>query len=690
MNCILGGFRAVSIALVFCLGLSVCLWGQEATLGQGESQEAGSSVNNTAERITASIYYPDVEPRQLFQMLSETFRVQFEGVDTVTGPLSLISSEQEMVDVEGMLDLLDAVLSEQNRITVREGQIIRIVPVEDVERSWIMLEHADPQGVYQFLRDLYITGREEGQPRMRVIRLHPDLPRIFLVGPRDLVAEIEELVRTELDIAPGRPGAAAASSTDMQVRYLPLDYIDASEFRRILENDQIIAGAFSSAVAPNNTLIVSAADAAVFVRVDEMKSAFDVDRMEIRYYPLSNALADEVATLLTSIYPAETEVLPEEISQARRRALASAGMSSLATVDATEFDPALAQELRAARAGAIDPRVQQLLSGSITIVSAGELTIIPDPSRNGLLIRTFSRNFPKILELIQQLDRPQPQVMIDVFITEVTLDDSLELGVDFSYTGRMEDNRRTYTVGQDLGTALDTLGLSYQLVSDNINGYIRALQETGQLDVITRPQIVTKDNVQAVVEFGRRVPFLTTTTVSTEGAINSTVTYQDVVTRLDVTPHIHPDGYVSLSIHQTIDDVSTETFQISEDFNPQVIIKRQAITQVRVKDGQTVCLGGFISDSITEDENRVPILSDIPLLGLLFTYTERQHTQTEMIIFITPHILETPTELLRMTNSQRELVESQITDDRRREVLEIQETLVYPRYADPIIPTDAE
>ena len=165
-------------------------------------------------------------------------------------------------------------------------------------------------------------------------------------------------------------------------------------------------------------------------------------------------------------------------------------------------------------------------------------------------------------------------------------------------------------------------------------------------------------------------------------------------TVLDVTPHIHPDEYVTLEIMQTIDDVSAETFQISKDFNPQVLIRRSATTAVRVKDGQTVCFGGFVGDNIIENEDKIPILGDIPLVGILFKFVSRQRVKTELMIFITPHILQSPQEMLRMTNEMRRRSNSSSDGDRDSTVLDPQRFLEYPPYKEPLpefpIPQDVK
>ena len=554
-----------------------------------------------------------------------------------------------------------------------EGQIIRIVPLQDTGEIWIPLKHASAVEVVNFLSELYLAQEgakpEEAALKASVIKAHPQLPKILVRGPKEVLAEITKLVNEELDL----PAEAETPETPIRREYFSLDYMSAVEFKLLVEDDEEIAKKFTSLLAPNNTLIVASRSAAVFAKVAELKTTFDVDRMEIRYQPLSNAQADSVAKLLKEIYPTEAPVMPVELQRVRREMSGQLGIGE---------QSALADVL--AQAGISGPSAQELMSRAISVVAVGELTIIPDIERNGLLIRTFSRNFTKVLELIDVLDKPRRQVLIEVFITQVQLDNEMELGVDFSFSDNIEYRNREYTLAQTLGAALQGTGLNYQLISNNLSIFLHALQSTGKVDVISWPLIQTKNNAEAVISMGRQVPMVTTTKVSTEGAVSSEVKYEDVTTTLTVTPQIHPDDFVSLLINQTIDDVGTERFQISEDFNPQVLIRRKAKTQLRVKDGQTVCLGGFRGYSITETEERVPLLADIPLLGELFKYSTHERVKTELVIFLTPHILATPEEMLRMTNEQRRRALMDRSDGRGDGVLEEEDSLRYPRYRDAL------
>ena len=440
--------------------------------------------------------------------------------------------------------------------------------------------------------------------------------------------------------------------------------------RMILETEfdqeiEAIKYKFRTSIAPNNILIISSSDQKLLKSFTALKNKLDVDRKELRYIPLSYADATEVADMIQKIYPKKIPNEPTEMAQKPAEYTQQKIEESILLTEAAgaQFD----------KFGVLEPTTQERLSQALALVSTEELLIVPDKTRNYLMIYTYSRNFPKILELIQELDKPQKQVYIDVYIAQVNLEDALKLGAEFTYNNDFtrKGENIPYTAKQDFGVGdLISTGLNYEFISANLSVFLHALQTKKNVDIMARPSILVKNGKQAVISLGRGVPLIQTVQVNITGLTQSNIIYQDVTTKLEVTPQIHPDNYVSLVIKQTIDDVSAETFQISEDFNPQVILRRQADTELRVKDGQTICLGGFIVDDITTDEHKVPLLGDIPLLGYLFKYSSHERTKRELIIFISPYILATPYDIKQITNAQRRMTTTEVRDDRfNKEIL---------------------
>jgi general secretion pathway protein D len=401
-----------------------------------------------------------------------------------------------------------------------------------------------------------------------------------------------------------------------------------------------------------NALILKTNKYEQFEQMEEVIELLDVpDSVETETYhvTLNNATAKQVRSTLVSLF-----------QQTRELPFTAEGLSEL--TEEQQAEAAAAMEA----AGVPQELADAFVTGGLT-VPYGEVQVIADEANNALLIRTHPRNFEGILQLIRQLDQARGQVMIKVFIGEVTLDDTTETGVNFLYQD--VDGDRTQESELDFNVQATATGLSYTFISDNIDAFIRALQASTRVDVVSRPQVLTLDNTPAQIEFGKRVPLLQTTQITSEGTVNSTVRYEDVVTRLDVTPHLNAAGFIRMDIVQTIDDVSADTFAITEQLAPRILTTRKARTQVQVRDGQTVCLGGFIGDTIDETEQKVPLLGDIPLIGRAFSSVKKTRVKTELLIFITPYILETPEDLLSMTNQVRTRMTTAPLRDRPAEEL---------------------
>ncbi|MCF7958693.1 MAG: hypothetical protein K9M57_09630 [Phycisphaerae bacterium] len=748
--------------LLFCVlavsGDVSILYGQDAKPAPAAATKPGSSDKT---EVVASLFYPELEAKQLFQMLSGLYQVQFQGAEQVVGKMSLISNGK--VNLKGMLFLLNEALVSKSMAARVQGEVILIEPVKDMDDSVIKLVNADPQKIVDILKKRFMNGPgAKGDEKVRkpsLIEVHPHQRAVIVQGPKAVVQEMMKYVKEqELDVSVTGNGGMSASRSDvptvktdimlkyasvdqvvkylqdvyltdpkgrpednifkvslitkhpqfgrivvvgpapvvaevikdvaeldieppappMYRRFIELKYLAAVEFEVILGKDTTLVDKFISSVAPNNILIISSKDEAIFTKIDELKKKFDVDQKELRYIPLAYADAAKTASLLTAVYTAAKQApLPAELTDVRQ-----GGDEKGDGRDSQALDMIRESLLGA---GVEDPSIADRLSRSISLVEVKDFTIVPDPEHNGLMIYTLSRNFPKLLELIDKLDKPRKQLFIDVYITQVELDDVTDLGVDFTFTGDVERKNETipFTVQGDLNTDIIKTGLSYQLISDNLTMFMRALQETGKVEVLSRPYITTKDNSKAVFSLGKDVPTLSKLRVSLEGLSGGDVIYKNVATTLTVTPQIHPDNYVTLNIIQDINEISAETYQITSAFDPQVLTHRNATTTVRVRDGQTICLGGFIGEEIVENDRRVPLLSDIPLLGWLFQYSSHKKVKTELIIFITPHILQTPEEMLRMTNEMRKESNAKPNDDYGKGVLQQHDSLDLPRFKEP-------
>ncbi len=291
-----------------------------------------------------------------------------------------------------------------------------------------------------------------------------------------------------------------------------------------------------------------------------------------------------------------------------------------------------------------------------------EVTLVANEASNDLIVSVSPRYESQIMEMIRQLDQPPPQVMIQVLLAEVALDDRVELGMEwavqdllFTETGGNFD----FVVGTDIGAAggAGALGgFSFTITGEDFSFLLRALQSDRRLEVLSRPQIMVQDNQEAEISIGERVPFPTGTTI-VGGQSTTSVEYEKVGIKLKVLPHINPDDYVNLDVEPEISAITESTVPISEGLNAPIFTERTASTSITVKDGETVVIGGLINTQEEETEDKVPILGDIPGLGLLFRASRYTKSKRELLIVLTPRVVRTIEEFRALAEEERDKID---------------------------------
>jgi general secretion pathway protein D len=287
---------------------------------------------------------------------------------------------------------------------------------------------------------------------------------------------------------------------------------------------------------------------------------------------------------------------------------------------------------------------------------AGQVSIVAEPDTNSLIISTAAKYMDRVKQVIDELDKPVPQVLIKVLIAEVTHDNSVDAGVDWSIL-----DQRASGKGLALASTFGSpnTGVAISLLEDNLTATLHALAVAGKVDVLSRPYILASDNQLATITIGSEVPIITDSRVDALGGQINTVQYRDIGIILNVTPHINPDGLVICDVAPEVSATSDQNVPISSTVNAPVFSLRSANTRVGIKDGQTIVIGGLMQDQKTQTINKIPFLGDIPGLGVFFSRTQVMKTKTELLFFITPHVALAPERLLPM--SQDELKGTRLT-----------------------------
>jgi len=260
------------------------------------------------------------------------------------------------------------------------------------------------------------------------------------------------------------------------------------------------------------------------------------------------------------------------------------------------------------------------------------------------------------------------QVDIETKIYDVTLNNQFQFGIDWNHVASAYEGSLgfgTSTLPTAIGSASTGLGNSAigglntspattsggsptTLVFQNLNtaAAVTALQTQGRVEVVAAPRIRTLNNQTAMVKVGQELPFFSETTINSQSSSGNQVTSGDTITTvtigtiLSITPQISQDGWIAMDISPVLTSLEAiETSPNGSATAPQLTDK-QASTLVRVRDGTTVVLGGLIQTEKDQNANKVPLLGDIPLLGQLFTGTYHAKSKSELVILVTPHIVQ--------------------------------------------------
>ncbi len=287
----------------------------------------------------------------------------------------------------------------------------------------------------------------------------------------------------------------------------------------------------------------------------------------------------------------------------------------------------------------------------------GRVRIVPDHRANALLISANVHFLPQVLKLIQDLDAPTAQVLIEAKIVEVSTDFTDKLGVRWSpdggavFTADDLDNsvlaltRGRYT--EEFGGQTDVISQSLNSMragvintTINLDFLIQFLRRTTDATVLAEPQINVADNEMGKLFVGQQVPFIDRSQTTPEATLSQTFSYKDVGVILEVTPHINNSGDVALKIR-------TESSAIVPGqtlFGGAILDTRNFRTDLTVKDGQTLVLGGIIQKQISDTLRKTPILGSIPGLGWAFKKKDKIRREVELMVFLRPKIVRTPEE----------------------------------------------
>jgi len=288
----------------------------------------------------------------------------------------------------------------------------------------------------------------------------------------------------------------------------------------------------------------------------------------------------------------------------------------------------------------------------------GRVEVEADNQTNSVLVRTLQRYMADAVAMIRQLDFVRGQVWINIQILEVTLDENTRFGLEITaqenkiFGAELTDkNPLVGNIETQLGLAQQISGFNYSLVSNEYMALLHTLMRQNKVKTLSTPSLLARDNTSVSWSSGRRIPYLQSINVSSntiDGGISQPLYNYDFIDppvgiNIDLIPHItrsKPDTNGLRTIGLEIEQIQASNFIEFTDFNAPITEDRTFSGYIDIQDGQQIVVGGMIKSKQTEVENKVPFLGDIPLIGGLFRSTETIVENSEVVILITPHIVD--------------------------------------------------
>jgi general secretion pathway protein D len=648
---------------------------QEAVPAATEAPPARREAVPAAERaphapVYISMDFTDVEIPVLVKFMSEQTKKNFIFDERVQGKITIISPRK--ITTEEAYEVFLSVLQVKGFTVVEQGNTLKIIAARDAKQETIPtgsakgapapaefitrlipLRFVDTQEVVALLtpivsKDGMLTGFASSNTLLmidsranidRVLRILSELD-VEGVPPSMMIftlryASAQDAAKTfetiyQETVAQGTtPGARPRTMRVARTRGVPLRFIPD------VRTNSLIVLAHPETMRDVGDLIQ---------KLDVPGPASSGGKINVYY--LENADAEDLAKVLASL----TE---------RKGELPRPGQPAV---------PPAAQQ----------PTVKSVVSAELE----GGVRITPDKATNSLIIVASLNDYETIVQVIRRLDIRRRQVYVEAVFMEVNVDNNKDLGIEwrgavevgnngailggtnFGFQGGVTDLLAAIATGNPLvlaGQGLIAGGVGGTVTLPDgteipaVTAILRAAQTLGNVNILSSPHLITVDNKEAEIIVAENVPFITSQSRDQTNLANviNTVERKDVGIILRLTPHIHESEFVTMEIYQEASAIKDASVLLATTIGPTTT-KRSTRTNVLVKNGDSVLLGGLMQEQVSNTQTKVPLLGDIPLLGSLFRFDSVSKKKTNLLIMLTPHIIKEPSDMVGRTLERTE------------------------------------
>jgi general secretion pathway protein D len=621
--------------------------GSEIYLGSGRFTNAPHAQQHigqpaTAPDITLNFINTDVKDVAK-AILGDYLKLNYEIAPNVAGTITIQTSQP--ISKDEILPVLDRSLRLNNMVLVHANNIYHIVALTDA--------------VHQAGGVIAAGSREAAGFGVEVVTLHyvsvAEMRKLLEpIAPSQAIVQAD----TSRNVLVIQGTKAERDTLIEDIRLFDADWLQGMSFALYTPHytdDQELARELSEVIGGLNSPIggvvrlvpIDRLNAVLAISpqpryLDQLKSwiaRFDKpgegSKKQIYIYDVQHGRATDLAGTLIA-------ALSTGMSTQKTFQHTSTSAQPEATLPSLAATPMSASPAASAAATPLQPVAlegSEAVSGTAN-TPLGSISITADVTNNALVIIATPQQYNSLEKALVKLDTAPLQVLLEAAIAEVTLTKDLSFGIQYALRSANGQQTAIFS-SSNMGTIAPTFpGFSYTFTGTNIQVILNELSGVTKVEVLSSPSLLVLNNQSATLQVGDQVPVVTAQAISTvtSGAplVNS-VQYENTGVILNVTPRVNRSGEVMMDISQEVSDVTNTT---TSDIDSPTIEERKVTSTVAVQDGQTVALGGLITRNTSHGTSGLPFLQEIPVLGSLFGTTTDHADKTELVVLITPHVVD--------------------------------------------------
>ena len=643
----------------------------ETVLIGGKTDESTSGNESHTEKEKSkekkvTFNFVDVDISAVVKFISEVTGKNFVFDDKVKGNITIIAPSR--LSVDDAFRLFTSVLELKGLTIIPSGKVYKIVPISQAKQSGIEIFREKGEQ----LTDAYIIRLiqlKSISASKAMNFLQPLISRdghIASFGPGNMLMVVDSATNIEklLNIISSidKPGIE-------EPELVLLKYANAEDVVKIITEAAVLGSKTQSsamrALRPGEPVMAAS--------VEETKGNIFADTRLNGIVMIADKQEKEAMKRMIALLDIP---LPEATSKIN--------VFFLEYADATELSKVLESMLTGVSSQAKSGQAVQAGQPPKSPFESGvKIIISPDKATNSLIVVASPADYQNLLQVIRQLDRRRRQVYVEAMIVEASIDKLREIGAKWRISAT-KDGRpvaiggfgnidstalqnivsglsgfTTGGLGNFINVPITTIGTDGKITNSvltapgfaalfNLNEFRDAV------NVLSTPQILTSDNKEAEIVVGSNVPFIANRErdITTTNTVLNSIERKDVGITLRLTPQITEGEYVKLDLYQEISSLTQQSENILINVGP-TITKRSTKTSVVVKDDQTVVIGGLMQEREEQNVTKMPLLGDIPLLGWLFTQKSVSKQKTNLLVFLTPHIIKESERLVRLTDDKK-------------------------------------